>query len=101
MMTQGAIDRAYWIQTLRRICDPVLINLKNRTLRQKMPVEQMEGRCRVPYTYLEAFGPRPLAGEQKPPGGGGIPAPEVRTALPGGHRCRNRPPIPGFDGLYQ
>lgn len=61
MMTQGAIDRAYWIQTLRRICDPVLINLKNRTLRQKMPVEQMEGRCRVPYTYLEAFG-RMLAG---------------------------------------
>ena len=36
-------DRALWIDTLRRLADPVLQNLANETLRARMPVEQAAG----------------------------------------------------------
>lgn len=56
-------DRAYWLQTLLKVVDPVLLALDKRELKARMPVEsaarQQEGRRRV--TYLEALG-RSLAG---------------------------------------
>src|SRR6266699_3689288 len=54
-------DRAYWVQVLRRLADPVLTNLANGTLKARMPVEQATGASRQPVTHLEAFG-RLLAG---------------------------------------
>jgi len=55
-MSDGRADRAYWLATMRRICDPVLHNLRNRTLRTHMPIAQIEGCERQHYTHLEAFG---------------------------------------------
>lgn len=56
-------DRDFWVSTLTRIADPVLVNLSKGQLKVKMPVEsapgQEQGRRQV--TYLEAFG-RLLAG---------------------------------------
>ncbi|RDC65277.1 DUF2264 domain-containing protein [Adhaeribacter pallidiroseus] len=56
-------DRAYWIQTLTRIADPVLTNLSQGKLKATMPVESTKGQDkeRPKYTHLEAFG-RLLAG---------------------------------------
>jgi len=58
-----ADDRAYWVDTLTRIADPVLTNLARGQLRARMPVEQKPGRDwgRARYTHLEAFG-RTMAG---------------------------------------
>jgi hypothetical protein len=58
-----ANDRAYWVRVLTRISDPVLNALKERKLRQLMPVEAPHGNAeeRRQYTYLEAMG-RLLAG---------------------------------------
>jgi hypothetical protein len=53
-------DRAYWLDVLRRIADPVLTNLAQGTLKKSMPIEaSMENR--KDFSHLEAFG-RLLAG---------------------------------------
>lgn len=56
-------DRTYWLQTLLKVVDPVLMALSKKELRLRMPVEsaprQQEGRRKV--THLEALG-RSLAG---------------------------------------
>jgi len=49
-------DRQVWVQTLRRIADPVLTNLANGTLKARMPVEQAAGAKRDDVTHLEAIG---------------------------------------------
>jgi hypothetical protein len=54
-------DRAYWVEVLRKLADPVLTNLANGTLKANMPVEQAAGANRRPVTHLEALG-RLLAG---------------------------------------
>lgn len=56
-------DREYWVQLLARISDPVLNALKERKLKQLMPVEAPHGNAeeRRQYTHLEAMG-RLLAG---------------------------------------
>src|SRR5947207_2272842 len=51
-----ANDRAYWIDVMRRIADPVLNNLANGTLKARMPVEQAAGGTRQTVTHLEAIG---------------------------------------------
>lgn len=50
----GAQDRAYWVETLSKIADPVLINLSNNTLRQNMPAESLSKSS--PFSHLEAVG---------------------------------------------
>ena len=59
----GESDREYWIRVLTRVSDPVLNALKQRKLKQLMPVEAPHGNAedRRRYTYLEAIG-RLLAG---------------------------------------
>ncbi len=56
-------DRAYWLQTLLRVADPVLTAAANNSLKTMMPIEsasgQMESRRQV--SHLEALG-RTLAG---------------------------------------
>lgn len=55
----GEKDRKYWIEQLCKIADPVLINLSQNTLRQKMPVETKNNvvrEQREKVTHLEAFG---------------------------------------------
>ncbi len=56
-------DRAYWVQTLKRISFPLLQALSERQLKQKMPVEAPHGNAedRRRFTHLEATG-RLLAG---------------------------------------
>jgi hypothetical protein len=56
-----AEERAYWVQTMTRIVDPVLTNLARGTLKARMPVEQHAGGHRERVTHLEAFG-RTMAG---------------------------------------
>ena len=50
----GEEDRAFWVETLTRIADPVLINLSNGTLKQNMPYESLGNRHR--FSHLEAVG---------------------------------------------
>ena len=59
----GSDDRNYWLNVLQRISDPVLTNLAQRRLKEKMPVECLAGSAveRREYSHLEAFG-RLLAG---------------------------------------
>ena len=52
----AANDRDVWITLLRRVGEPVLSNLANGTLRQRMPLEQAAGADRASVTHLEAFG---------------------------------------------
>ena len=54
-------DRQYWVTVLNRIATPVLVNLAQRELKQRMPVEAPPGASRAGVTHLEAFG-RLLAG---------------------------------------
>jgi hypothetical protein len=56
-------DRAYWLQQVELVSDPVLKALKQGNLRQKMPVEAAPGQAqaRAVGTHLEALG-RLLAG---------------------------------------
>jgi len=54
-MNPGKLDRAYWIDTLRRIADPVLVHLAKRELKLKMPIET-NGEDRERYAGLEALG---------------------------------------------
>jgi hypothetical protein len=49
-------DRAFWVDALRRIADPVLTNLAGGTLKARMPVEQTAGGARQAVTHLEALG---------------------------------------------
>ena len=53
--TFGAIATA-WIQLLERVAAPVLTNLAEGRLRQRMPIEQAEGADRSKVTHLEAVG---------------------------------------------
>lgn len=48
-------DRVYWIETMRKVVDPVLENLSNSTLKINMPYES-KSLDRREYSYLEAFG---------------------------------------------
>ena len=59
----GTAERAYWISVLERLADPILRNLSEQRLRERMPVEAGAGltASRRDYTHLEAFG-RLLAG---------------------------------------
>lgn len=59
----GSADRAYWLSVLKRLADPVLVNLAQQRLKERMPVEVATGATaeRHNYTHLEAFG-RLLAG---------------------------------------
>jgi hypothetical protein len=54
-------QRAVWVETVRRLADPVLKNLANGTLKARMPVEQAPGSDRRAVTHLEALG-RLIAG---------------------------------------
>src|SRR5687767_4577583 len=51
-----ANDRAYWVDVLRRLADPILTNLANGTLKTNMPVEQAAGANRQAVSHLEALG---------------------------------------------
>jgi len=57
-LTRGSADREYWLDVLTRLTEPVLTNLAERRLRQRMPVEiAPAGRPeRRDYTHLEAVG---------------------------------------------
>jgi hypothetical protein len=57
----GEADRTRWVALARRLADPVLNNLANRTLKARMPVEEASGANRRGVTHLEAFG-RLIAG---------------------------------------
>jgi hypothetical protein len=48
--------RQEWIQLLERIASPVLANLAEGRLRERMPIEQAEGSDRSKVTHLEAVG---------------------------------------------
>jgi len=54
----GLKERAYLINELQKIADPVLLALSQNKLRKEMPVEAIAGQeaDRKNYTYLEAFG---------------------------------------------
>ncbi len=55
-------QRAYWLDTMLKIADPVLRNLADGKLCEKMPVEcKAEKDTRIRFTYLEALG-RTLCG---------------------------------------
>jgi len=54
-MNSGQLDRIYWIETMRRIADPVLNHLARRELKLKMPIET-SGEEREKFTHLEALG---------------------------------------------
>lgn len=51
----GAEDRAYWVETMTKIVDPVLSNLAGNTLKKNMPYESLSDRNQS-VSYLEAFG---------------------------------------------
>ena len=46
----GSEDRMYWVQTLTRIADPVLVNLSQGTLKKNMPFESLSDEL-----YVEVF----------------------------------------------
>ena len=53
----GSEDRMYWVQTLTRIADPVLVNLSQGTLKRNMPFESLSNEpLRRSVSYLEAVG---------------------------------------------
>src|SRR5207237_5277193 len=56
--TPGPTDREYWLDVLTRLAHPVLTNLAEGRLRQRMPVEiAPTGKPeRRDYTHLEAVG---------------------------------------------
>lgn len=58
----GKQERAYLVSSLARIADPLLTALSEKKLKEKMPVEKMDGMHKThPSTYLEGFA-RLLAG---------------------------------------
>src|SRR6187402_681666 len=58
---QSTTERGVWIDRLRRIAAPVLQNLANGTLRQRMPIQAAAGADRRAVSHLEAIG-RLIAG---------------------------------------
>lgn len=48
-------DREFWLDNMLEIANPVLLSLKNRSLKQDMPVEMKEGTYREKFSHLEAF----------------------------------------------
>lgn len=53
----GGEDRTYWVQTLTKIADPVLVNLSRGTLKKNMPFESLSDEpLRKSVSYLEAVG---------------------------------------------
>lgn len=54
-LNSGIEDRAFWVQTLTRIADPVLLNLNQNTLKKNMPYESLAS-DRQKFSYLEAVG---------------------------------------------
>src|SRR6185295_1852569 len=52
----ASADRDEWVQQAVRVATPVLTNLAQGRLRQRMPIEQVEGSDRSPVTHLEAVG---------------------------------------------
>jgi hypothetical protein len=56
----GGEDRAFWVETMTKIADPVLSNLAAGTLKKNMPYESLMDKNRA-VSYLEAFG-RTMAG---------------------------------------
>ena len=50
--TTGKEDRAFWVENLTRIADPVLVNLSNNTLKKNMPYESLGDRHR--FSHLES-----------------------------------------------
>lgn len=59
--TNKTESREYFVNTLVKIADPVLVALANNELKETMPVEVVQNADRSKYTYLEAFG-RTLSG---------------------------------------
>jgi len=57
-LTLGSTDRQYWLDVLTRLAQPVLTNLAEGRLRQRMPVEIAPAGNpeRRDYTHLEAVG---------------------------------------------
>jgi len=57
-LTPGSADREYWLNVLARLTEPVLTNLAEGRLRQRMPMEiaPAGGPDRRDYTHLEAVG---------------------------------------------
>lgn len=51
----GAKDRAFWVESMVKIADPVLTNLSNNTLRKNMPYESLS-KDRSDFAHLEAVG---------------------------------------------
>lgn len=51
----GAKDRAFWVESMVKIADPVLTNLSNNTLRKNMPYESLS-KDRGDFAHLEAVG---------------------------------------------
>lgn len=50
-------DRAYWVETMIKIVDPVLTNLSNSNLKKNMPFESLStDSLRKTVSYLEAVG---------------------------------------------
>jgi len=53
----GEEDRAFWVETMVKIADPVLTNLSQNTLRKNMPFESLSNDpLRKQVSYLEAVG---------------------------------------------
>lgn len=52
----GFAERQFYVKTLTKIADPVLIALSQNKLKSTMPVEAKVAKDRVYSTYLEAFG---------------------------------------------
>ncbi len=57
-LNNGAQDRAYWLQMMQRVADPVLTAMQSQRLRELMPVEARPGTVedRRKSTHLEAVG---------------------------------------------
>lgn len=53
-LAAGADTRSYWLDTLRKIADPVLNALHERRLHERLPLDFHPDRA--PYACLEAFG---------------------------------------------
>ena len=55
MNPEGAADRKYWVETLVKIADPILVNLSNNTLKKNMPYVSKD-QSRRAFSYLEGVG---------------------------------------------
>lgn len=55
---KAAKDREFWVESLEKVCAPVLENLSRGTLRQNMPVENYhkDPQYAPAFAHLEAFG---------------------------------------------